>query len=159
MEGGVGHLLFAGPVLAVRLSSSVFSPALCRTILESTSQKSTRPECPMIAKYWFFKVLMLIHRGFTYTDVSKLGWNEVIMMLLKCMTDRLSDSLTELGLLVLELLSQVKRYISAAKLWKSHTTDLFLFRYGVYVPRFIRNLRWIYTTKSVIEASSFQTPT
>ena len=67
------HLLFAGPVLAVRLSSSVSSPALCRTILESTSQKSTRPECPMIAKYWFFKVLMLIHRGFTCTDVSKLG--------------------------------------------------------------------------------------
>ena len=49
----------------------------------------TRPECSKVAKIWFFKVFYPYPgRIIRYTDASKLGWHDVIMMKLKNETDR-----------------------------------------------------------------------
>ena len=49
----------------------------------------TRPECSKVAKIWFFKVFYPYPgRIIRYTDASKLGWHDVIMMKLKNETYR-----------------------------------------------------------------------
>ena len=57
----------------------------------------------MVAKDWNFKVLMLIYGDRLTADASRLGLYDVILMFLICYS--LTDSLSDDGLLFLELLS------------------------------------------------------
>ena len=78
----------------------------------------TWPECHIVAKDWFFKVLILFClKTFGYAESSLFGWCDIIMMLTDHLIWRqLTDSLTDWQwllptMLLLDLLSQLKTEI------------------------------------------------